>query len=118
MCRVPQPLAPRVTSKYPGVGGSLPRDGFNNVSGDGGDNDNGNIGVWIGVALGLISVIGIILVGLYFYRKQMHLQSKPARDNNQNGLGVLGVPSYAMGSYGGAGQIGARPPPPIQVSCH
>ena len=45
----------------------------------------------------------------------MHLQSKPARDNNANGLGVLGVPSYAMGSYGGGAAIGGRPPPPIQM---
>ena len=106
---------PAPTSSEPS--NSLPRDGDNNVTGGNQDNDNGNIGVWIGVALGLISVLGIIFVGIYFYRKQMHLHSKPARDTNQNGLGVLGVPSYAMGSYGGAaaGQIGARPPPPIQM---
>ena len=113
VCHLPQPVTTVTSSSYP-RGNSLPRDGYDNV--DSGDSDNGNIGVWIGVALGLISVIGIILVGLYFYRKQMHLQSKPARDSNQNGLGVLGVPSYAMGSYGGGpSQIGARPPPPIQM---
>ena len=111
VCHVPKPVTTRTSSSYPGY--PQPR-GDDNVSGDE-DSDNGNIGVWIGVALGLICVIGFILVGLYFYRKQMHLQSKPARDNNQNGLGVLGVPSYAMGSYGGASQIGARPPPPIQM---
>ena len=67
------------------------------------------------MALGLLSVLVIIFVSIYFYRKQMHLQSKPARDNNANGLGVLGVPSYAMGSYGGGAAIGGRPPPPIQM---
>ena len=111
VCYIPKP-APIVTSSSPSS--SQPLDGTNAVADDR-DNDNGNIGVWIGVALGLISVIGIILVGIYFYRKQMHLQSKPARDSNANGLGVLGVPSYAMGSYGGPSQIGARPPPPIQM---
>ena len=37
-------------------------------------------------------------------------------NSNKNGLGVLGVPSYAMGSYGGGpSQIGARPTPSIQM---
>ena len=76
--------------------------------------DNSSIGVWIGVGLGLIVVIGLLIVGIYFYRKQMALQSKPTRDNNANGLGVLGIPSYAVQSYS-ASQIGARPPPPIQM---
>ena len=106
VCYVPSAATPRKSS-------SDSYDDNGDVSDN--DNDNGNIGVWIGVALGLLSVLVIIFVSIYFYRKQMHLQSKPARDNNANGLGVLGVPSYAMGSYGGAGQIGARPPPPIQM---
>merc|ERR1711974_333281 len=75
--------------------------------------DNSSIGVWIGVGLGLIAVIGLLVVGIYFYRKQMALQSKATRDSNANGLGVLGIPSYAVQSY--SGQIGTRPPPPIQM---
>jgi len=82
-----------------------------------------NVGVWIGVALGLIVVIGLLIGGIYFYKKQQAFQGKPSRDNNANGLGVLGVPSFAGGG-GGAGpggfgpgttQIGGRPPPPIQM---
>ena len=79
------------------------------------ETDNSSIGVWIGVGLGLIVVVGLLVVGIYFYRKQLALhKSKPTRDNNANGLGVLGIPSYAVQSYS-ASQIGARPPPPIQM---
>lgn len=108
VCFIPRkvPVTPLISNK--------PFDGTTNVISDNRENDNGGIGVWIGVGLGLIVVIGLIIVGVYFYRKQLHLQSKPTRDNNANGLGVLGVPSYAVGSYG-ANQIGARPPPPIQM---
>ena len=107
-CSLPR-IAPRLPPRT--VGGNQPLEVPDR---DSSDSDNGGVGVWIGVALGLISVIGIIFVGIYFYRKQQHLQTKPTRDNNANGLGVLGVPSYAMGSYG-ANQIGSRPPPPIQM---
>merc|ERR1712048_618695 len=55
-------------------------------------------------------------VGIYFYRKQIQLQQKPARDNNGNGPAVLGIQSYVAGPYPGAtSQIGTRPPPPIQM---
>jgi len=77
------------------------------------------VGVWIGVALGLIVVIGLLIVGIYFYRKQQSLQTKPSRDNNNAaGLGVMGLPAYggngSAQNYAG-GHIGARPPPPIQM---
>jgi len=95
---------------------SKPFEGRSNVVPDNRDSDNSGVGVWIGVALGLIVVIGLLIVGIYFYRKQLALQTKPTRDSNANGLGVLGVPSYAATPYGGPGaQIGARPPPPIQM---
>ena len=97
------------------AGGLLPYGGSHPAQDDR-ETDNSNIGVWIGVALGLIIVLGIIMVGIYFYRKQMQLQQKPSRDNNGNGPGVLGIPSYVAGPYAGnTSQIGTRPPPPIQM---
>ena len=111
-CYIPRKVTPLVggNSRPYSTGGS-PSQGKDKT-------DNSSIGVWIGVGLGLIVVIGLLVVGIYFYRKQMALQSKPTRDSNANGLGVLGIPSYAVQNYSGQinGQIvGARPPPPIQM---
>ena len=36
-------------------------------------------GVWIGIALGVIVILGLLVVGIYFYRKQQNLQTKPSR---------------------------------------
>merc|ERR1711962_462460 len=107
-CYIPRKVTPLVggNSRPYSTGGS-PSQGKDKT-------DNSSIGVWIGVGLGLIVVIGLLIVGIYFYRKQMALHSKPTRDNNANGLGVLGIPSYAAASYSSS-QIGARPPPPIQM---
>ena len=45
-------------------------DGTQNISpGQAGQiNRTSGVGVWIGVALGLIVVIGLMIVGIYFYR--------------------------------------------------
>jgi len=104
---------PRAVPVTPLIADKAPHNQPNVIS-DNRDSDTSGVGVWIGVALGLIVVIGLLVVGIYFYRKQLALQSKPTRDNNANGLGILGVPSYATASYG-ANQIGSRPPPPIQM---
>jgi CUB/sushi domain-containing protein len=110
----PKCYIPRKLAVTPLVGGnSRPYQTGGSPSQGKDKTDNSGIGVWIGVGLGLIVVIGLLVVGIYFYRKQMALQSKPTRDSNANGLGVLGIPSYAVQSY--SGQIGARPPPPIQM---
>jgi len=84
------------------------------VTSDTQENESSGVGVWIGVALGLIVVVGLLGVGIFFYRKRTQLQQKPKRDNNANGLGVMGIPIYAGSTFAGA-QIGARPPPPIQM---
>jgi hypothetical protein len=67
-------------------------------------------GVWIGIALGVIVILGLLVVGVYFYRKQQNLQTKPSRDSNANGLGHLGIPSYVSQTF--PDHHGARPPPP------
>ena len=33
------------------------------------------VGMWIGVALGLLVVLGLLVLGVYFYMKQRALQS-------------------------------------------
>eukprot|EP00094_Tigriopus_californicus_P005598 TCALIF_05395-PA protein Name:"Similar to CSMD1 CUB and sushi domain-containing protein 1 (Homo sapiens)" AED:0.20 eAED:0.20 QI:0/0/0/0.33/1/1/3/0/317 len=86
-----------------------------------------SVGMWIGVALGLIVVIGLLILGVYFYRKQRSITSKPApfRDRNSNGVSNGGGPTpngtaaYTMsgiypvaGVSGVNGRIGGRPPPP------
>jgi hypothetical protein len=83
------------------------------------------VGVWIGVALGLVVVIGLMIVGIYFYKKQQLLHRKPpvaGRDNN-NGVGGGGglsglvglMPSFVTnhsngggGHHAGGSQIGVR----------
>ncbi|TRY72488.1 hypothetical protein TCAL_05395 [Tigriopus californicus] len=54
-----------------------------------------SVGMWIGVALGLIVVIGLLILGVYFYRKQRSITSKPApfRDRNSNGVSNGGGPT-------------------------
>jgi len=95
-------------------------------------------GLYIGIALGLIVVIGLMILGIYFYRKQKAITSKPPpapyRDRNANN----GIPGYTTSLYhtggsvgggsdgvgGGVGvgplngngpSLGQRPPPPIQM---
>ena len=92
-------------------------------------------GLYIGIALGLIVVIGLLILGIYFYRKQRAITSKPPpqpyRDRNANGIGM----ASAMNGYttsgvyhsassgvssgsavgGPPGLPGQRPPPPIQM---
>ena len=91
------------------------------------------MGLYIGIALGLIVVIGLMIIGIYFYRKQSALAAKPPapyRDRNANG-GVSMVGGYAStGVYHTASNgppnqphvpprtagINTRaPPPPIQM---
>ena len=111
VCYKPSPATVKTNS----AGGLLPYGGSGPAQDDR-EGDQPNIGVWIGVGLGLIIILGIILGAVYFYRKQMQLQQKPSRDNNGNGPGVLGIPSYVAGPYSGnTSQIGTRPPPPIQM---
>ncbi len=61
--------------------------------------EGSSVGMWIGVALGLLVVVGLLVLGVYFYRKQKTLQAtKPppySRDRNSNGYGGTGM-------YGGA----------------
>ncbi len=80
------------------------------------------VGVWIGVALGLVVVIGLMIVGIYFYKKQQLLHRKPpvaGRDNNNGGGGGLSglvglMPSFVTnhsnggGHHAGGSQIGVR----------
>ena len=108
-----------------------------------GSNGTGNeeasgAGLYIGIALGLIVVIGLLILGIYFYRKQRAITSKPPpapyRDRNSNGIsmasamngytssGVYHSASSAtsstavVGGVGGSGGLpGQRPPPPIQM---
>ena len=96
------------------VGSPKGRGSDDDVTSDTQENESSGVGVWIGVALGLIVVVGLLGVGIFFYRKRTQLQQKPKRDNNANGLGVMGIPNYAGSTFAGA-QIGARPPPPIQM---
>ena len=53
------------------------------------------VGMWIGVALGLLVVLGLLVLGVYFYMKQRALQSaKPppySRDRNSNGYAGGGL---------------------------
>lgn len=99
--------------------------------------ETSSIGTWIGVALGLIVVIGLLILGLFFYRKKRAITSKPPpyRDRNSNNgamhimSGVYGAennrpnPTALNGSNGGVNgsvpalpaRIGQRPPPPIQM---
>ena len=71
------------------------------------DEESSSVGTWIGVTLGLIVVLGLLVLGLYFYRKQRAITSKPPpyRDRNANGLTANSMPGGlgAVGAAGGAG---------------
>ena len=85
--------------------------------GKGGGNRNpeevGGASLYIGIALGLIVVVGLMILGIYFYRKQKAITSKPPpapyRDRNANGiLGYTTTPHnsvYNGGSSNGNTQI-------------
>ena len=54
--------------------------------------------MWIGVALGLLVVLGLLVLGVYFYMKQRALQSAkppPYSDRNRNSNGYAGGGLYA-----------------------
>ncbi len=60
-----------------------------------GDPESGssNVGMYIGVALGLIVIVGLLILGLYYFRKQRALANKPPapyRDRNSNGVSAIG----------------------------
>lgn len=100
-----------------------------------GSEEASGAGLYIGIALGLIVVIGLLILGIYFYRKQRAITSKPPpqpyRDRNANGIGIpTGMNGYTnSGVYhsassgvssgvpvgGPPGLPGQRPPPPIQM---
>lgn len=51
-----------------------------------------NVGLYIGIALGLTVVLGLLFLGIYYYRRQKQLANKPPapyRDRNSNGIGGL-----------------------------
>ncbi len=116
-------------------------DGTHNVRAGGHEDpipEGSSVGLYIGIALGLIVVLGLMVLGIYFYKKQQALANKPPapyRDRNANG-GVSMVGGYAAtgvyhtASNGGSGLnggpptsqipprtagINTRPPPPIQM---
>ena len=81
--------------------------------------EGSSVGLYIGIALGLIVVVGLMILGIYFYKKQQALASKPPapyRDRNANGTGVSMVGGYAAtGVYhtangGGAGGVAVPGP--------
>ena len=116
-------------------------DGTTNVRGalPNGEEDTSSVGMWIGVALGLIVVVGLIALALYFFRKQRAIAGKPPPYRDRNSNPVTGRPANVyngggppMGINGGNGVtnngngtqgpalpsrigIGQRPPPPIQM---
>ena len=111
-------------------------DGTHNIRAGGREEpvpEGSSVGLYIGIALGLIVVLGLMVLGLYFYRKQRALTSKPPApfsDRNANG-GVSMVGGYAStGVYHSAtpsngtalsalpprtASINTRAPPPIQM---
>ena len=55
--------------------------------------ESSNVGMYIGVALGLIVIIGLLILGIYYFRKQRALANKPPapyRDRNANGVSAIG----------------------------
>ncbi len=90
--------------------------------------DTSSVGTWIGVVLGLIVVIGLLVLGVYFYRKQRAIATKPPPYTNggrsAGGVGGAGAngrngsTDYVMsgvygGGAGGAGGAGTGGPPPV-----
>ncbi len=87
--------------------------GSNRSDGEEGGEDTSSVGTWIGVVLGLIVVIGLLVLGVYFYRKQRAIATKPPPYvNNQvavginNGHAAGGRSDYAVSGVYGAGSNG------------
>ena len=104
-----------------------------------GNEEASGAGLYIGIALGLIVVIGLLILGIYFYRKQRAITSKPPpvpySDRNANGINMASAmngytssgvyhsassgtssSTAVVGGVGGPpGLPGQRPPPPIQM---
>ena len=139
-CQKPRPILPVITDNT--------IDGAENIrSGPAvttDSEDTSSVGTWIGVALGLIVVIGLLVLGVYFYRKKRAMTSKPPPYRDSRGPSVPTNGEYIMSSvYGGVSngsngsmsngngthvngvhpptvpnlpnRIGQRPPPPIQM---
>jgi uncharacterized protein YneF (UPF0154 family) len=131
VCYIPKKAVAAIATQAP----SLAAAGDNeNLLRFGGDEEtavaaSSSVGVWIGVALGLIVVIGLMIVGIYFYKKQQMLHRKPPitaaalrADNNNLGGGGFGgfvgglMPSFVANGGGrnagnhlhGGSQIGVR----------
>merc|ERR1712110_355534 len=68
-----------------------------------GSEEASGAGLYIGIALGLIVVIGLLILGIYFYRKQREITSKPPprpyTDRNSNGISM----ASAMNGYTNSG---------------
>lgn len=135
-CNKPQPVT--ILSDNTVDGTRNVRAGSRNT-GDEDEGSSSSVGLYIGIALGLIVVVGLTVLGIYFYRKQRALATKPPapyRDRNANSTGggvslVGGLNGYAStGVYhtangGGGGGVGpaqrtagimsSRAPPPIQM---
>ena len=82
---------------------------------NGSQDEPSSVGMWIGVALGLIVVLGLLILGLYFYRKQKAITSKPPpyRDRNaNNGAGAINGGYAGSGVYTSPGSGGPLPPTP------
>ena len=131
VCYIPKKaVAALVPSKSSSIGGSandnlLLRSGVTDDDEETAVASTSSVGVWIGVALGLIVVIGLLIVGIYFYKKQQMLHRKPPiaaalrADNNNMGGGGFGgfvgglMPSFVAngrnnGHHVGSSQIGVR----------
>lgn len=82
---------------------------------NGSQDEPSSVGMWIGVALGLIVVLGLLILGLYFYRKQKAITSKPPpyRDRNANGgAGAINGGYAGSGVYTSAASGAGGPLPP------
>jgi len=49
--------------------------------------DTSAVGTWIGVILGLLVVVGLLILGIYFYRKQRAIAAKPPAPYSSSGNG-------------------------------
>jgi hypothetical protein len=77
------------TSSFGRIGGNFDTIGETNNPGS-----SSNVGVYIGVALGLTVIVGLMFLGIYYYRRQKALANKPPapyRDRNSNGVSGLGA---------------------------
>ena len=94
-------------------------DGTHNVHAGGREAEGSSVGLYIGIALGLIVVVGLGTLCIIYYKKQRALASKPPapyRDRNANngvamvgGYAATGVYHTVTGPNGGASGV---PQPP------